>query len=101
MFDGHPMNQSKWANFLESLATSGGNLFLLTVLFILLLIAGLFMMQKWGPGAPTVITIVGLIGTFAGALVGILRGSRVDTPPNTTVDQTIVTKTVPPTEAPK
>jgi len=80
---------------------SGGNLFLLTTFSICLLIAGLYMMQRYGPGAPTVITIVGLISTFAGALVGILRGSRVETPPNTTVDQTTVTKTVPPVEEKK
>jgi hypothetical protein len=94
---------SRWANFLNSLATSGGNLFLLSVFSLILMFTTLFLMVKFGPGAPAVITMVASFSSFIGALIGILRGSRIDTPPNTTVDQTITTRTVPPTsdEPPK
>lgn len=95
------MNQSKWANFLNSLATSGGNLFLLAMFSLILLITTCYLMVHFGPGAPAVITVVSSFSAFTGAMIGILRGSRVETPPNTTVEQTVVTKTVPPTEAPK
>lgn len=90
------MNGSKWTNFLNSLATSGGNLFLLAFFSMLLLAVSVFLIVKYGPSAPAVTLVVGSFGTFTGALVGILRGSRIDTPPNTTVDQTTTTKTIPP-----
>lgn len=95
------MTPSKWSNFLNSLATSGGNLFLLAFFTLTLMAVTVFLMQKYGPAAPTVITIVAAFSTFTGAMVGILRGSRVETPPNTTVDQTTVTKTTVPVEEPK
>ena len=97
------MNPSRWANFLNSLATSGGNLFLLAAFSLVLLFTTIYLMVHFGPGAPAVITVVGSFSAFTGAMIGILRGSRVESaPPNTTMDQTTVTRTVPPAEeAPK
>jgi hypothetical protein len=90
------MNGSKWSNFLNSLATSGGNLFLLAFFSLLLLAVSVFLVVHYKPDAPAVTLVVGSFGTFTGALVGILRGSRVDTPPNTTVTTDTHTQTVPP-----
>ena len=90
------MNPSRWSNFLNSLATSGGNLFLLAMFSLILMFTTITLMVKFGPGNPAVITIVGSFSAFTGAMIGILRGSRIETPPNTTVDQTTTTRTTPP-----
>jgi len=69
---------SRWTNFLNSLATSGGNLFLLVVFSLIFVCASVVLMLKFGPTVPAVLLLTGLVGTFTGALVGILRGSRDD-----------------------
>ena len=71
---------SRWTNFLNSLATSGGNLFLLAFFSLLMLGVSVLLMVKFGPSAPAVTLVVGSFGTFTGALVGILRGSRPEPP---------------------
>lgn len=94
-----------WNAFLNSLATSGGNIFMLFMMSLILLVVSLYLMTKFGPGAPAVITLVGAFGTFTGALVGILKGSRVDpVPSNLTSTTSTTTSTIPPPvtpEAPK
>lgn len=93
----------KWNAFLNSLATSGGNIFALFIMSLILLSVALYLMIKFGPGAPAVITLVASFGTFTGALVGILKGSRVEpVPPNLTSTTSTTTSTIPPPpEAPK
>lgn len=102
MSDKAPESLPNWNAFLNSLATSGGNIFMLFMMSLILLVVSLFLMIKFGPGAPAVITLVGAFGTFTGALVGILKGSRVDpVPPNVTSTTSTVTSTIPPPEVPK
>ncbi len=57
-----------WVCFLNSIATPGGNLILLFVLLLLLIPTMVFLMVKFGPGAPVVITIVTITSGFAAAI---------------------------------
>lgn len=77
------MFRNKWQKFLDSLATNGGNLFLLAFFSVVLLGVSVFLMIKFGPAHAAVTLVVGSFGTFTGALVGILRGSRSDSAPQT------------------
>lgn len=97
MSDKAPESLPNWNAFLNSLATSGGNIFMLFAMSLILLAVALYLMIKFGPGAPAVITLVGAFGTFTGALVGILKGSRLDpVPPNVTSTTSTTTSTIPP-----
>lgn len=95
-------NGGGWTTFLNSLATSGGNLFLLAFFTLVIMFIIIPIMIYFGPSSPSVITLTGAFSAFTGAMIGILRGSRIDTPPNTTVTQDTHTSTIPPVEeAPK
>ena len=96
-----PVRMAGWTAFLNSLATSGGNLFLLGFFSIILLFMVTFVMVHFGPASPSAITLVGSFSAFTGALIGILRGSRVDpVPPNMTATTSTTTSTIPPPAVP-
>jgi hypothetical protein len=65
-----------WTAFLNSLATSGGNLFLLAFFSLVMMAVTALAMIKYGPTAPVVTTISGSFMAFTGAMIGILRGSK-------------------------
>lgn len=69
------MTPSKWGNFLNSLATPGGNLFLLFLLVMLFVPTIILLMIKFGPGAPVVITMASITSGFAGALMNGTNGN--------------------------
>jgi hypothetical protein len=93
-----------WTAFLNSLATSGGNLFLLGFFSLVLMTVSALAMIKYGPGAPVVNTIVGSFMAFTGAMIGILRGSKETDPiPANTMratSTTVSTNPPPPTPGP-
>jgi hypothetical protein len=60
--------QGGWLCFLNSIATPGGNLFLLFALLCLFIPTMILLMIRFGPGAPVVITIVAITSGFAGAI---------------------------------
>ncbi len=64
---------------------------------IILLVMTTYVMVHFGPASPSAITLVGSFSAFTGALIGILRGSRVDpVPPNMTATTSTTTSTIPP-----
>jgi hypothetical protein len=67
----HPLDHpcsSRWQCWLNSLATPGGNLFLLCSLLLLFIPTMILLMVAFGPGSPVVITIVTITSGFAGAI---------------------------------
>lgn len=78
MADSTPANpcQGGWLCFLNSIATPGGNLFLLFVLLWLFIPTIILLMIKFGPGAPVVITIVSITSGFAGAITTRMGGDN-------------------------
>lgn len=79
---------SKWQAFLNSLATAGGNLFVLAFFAVVTMSGSVVILLKFGPSNPVVATIVGTLSasTFVGALVGILRGNSATDHPAPPVD---------------
>ena len=63
-----------WTSFLNSLATNGGNLFLLMFLSVVMIGAGVALMVKYGPTAPAVMLIVTSGNNAFVALIAILKG---------------------------
>ena len=61
----------KWENFLSSLSTRGGKIFLLMI-FMLLFSALLFFVA--GLDTEVKAAFLAIFGTFGGALIGALRG---------------------------
>lgn len=61
--------KSRWESFIESLDTKGGQLLILLSCFLVSLGSCIFVVVKYGPGAPVAISIVGVLTTFVGALV--------------------------------
>lgn len=64
----NPCPCNSWYCWLQSWASPGGNLVLLSILTVLLLTAMVLLMIKYGPGAPVVITIVSIASAYAGAI---------------------------------
>ena len=59
---------SGWYCWLQSLATPGGNLFVLFVLLAVFVPAMIYLMVWYGPGSPVVITLVTITSGFAAAM---------------------------------
>lgn len=75
----NPCQGNWWQCFLNSLATPGGNLFVLFVLLVLFVPAMVMLMVWYGPGAPVVITMVTITSGFAAAVttrMGQTQGMR-------------------------
>lgn len=64
----NPCPCNGWYCWLQSWASPGGNLVLLTLLAIIFVGTMVFLMVRYGPAAPVVITIAALASTFAGAI---------------------------------
>lgn len=65
----NPCPCNGWYCWLQSWASPGGNLVLLTFLTLVLVATMVLLMIKYGPGAPVVITIVSIATGFAGAIM--------------------------------
>ena len=67
------MKQNWWTAFLGSLATPGGSVFVLLVALSVLTPIVAFCMVKFGPSAPVVINLNGMLAGFAGALIAVVN----------------------------
>lgn len=54
--------------WVQTWATPGGNLILLTFLTVFLITVTVYMMHAWGPASPAVMFVVPIAGGFAGAV---------------------------------
>jgi hypothetical protein len=67
---------NKWQGFLDSLATTGGNILILVLFAFILLVGSVYVMIKFGPSIPTVAFVTGSYGQFQGALLMALVGKN-------------------------
>ena len=91
----------KWQYFLTSLATSGGNLFLLVSFVILLLALVLHVLHDSTSNGQVTTVILSTFSAFSGALLQALRGRSGDTNPipgGTTTTAVTTTSTIPKVE---
>ena len=84
-----------WHCWLQSWATAGGNLVLLSGLTIFLIAAVIFLMIRFGPASPAVMFLVPIAGGFAGAVT-----TRMGINPDTRTQHTRSSDALPP-EPPK
>ena len=73
----------KWQYFLTSLATAGGNLFVLAVFVLILLSLTVYVLLHASGNTQVVNAITGAFTTFSGALLLALKGRHDDTNPPT------------------
>jgi xanthosine utilization system XapX-like protein len=90
----------KWQYFLNSLATVGGNLFVLTVFVLILLGLVLYTLRVPSANPQVVTTIVGTFGSFSGALLLGLKGRSTDTNPSNVTSTTTTTSSPDPSTKP-
>lgn len=74
-----PARPSWWGTFIDSLATEGGNLALLSFFVVFMLCVLIFTFVRYGPSSPSAITIGNAFMGFVGALTLSLRGRRQST----------------------
>lgn len=89
----------KWQYFLNSLATVGGNLFVLSIFVLLFFGLVLYTLHDASANVQVISTVTGAFTTFSGALLLALKGRTTDANPSTTggttFSTTIETKTTP------
>ena len=90
----------KWQYFLNSLATVGGNLLLLSMFVLLFLGLVLYALRVPSANPQVVTTIITTFTSFSGALLLGLKGRTTDTNPSN-VTSTTTTTTIPPEPTPK
>lgn len=76
--------------FLQSWASPGGNIVLLSALTVFLIVATVYMMHAWGPASPAVMFVVPIAGGFAVAVttrMGISNASSSTSTTTRTPDQ--------------
>ncbi len=93
----------KWQYFLNSLATVGGNLFLLAMFVLVFLGLVLFVLHDPSANVQVVTTVTSAFTGFSGALLLGLKGRTTDANPSTTggtttssTTQTTTTPAIPP-----
>jgi FtsH-binding integral membrane protein len=94
----------KWQYFLNSLATVGGNLFLLAIFVGVFLGLVLFVLHDTSANVQVVTTITSAFTGFSGALLLALKGRTTDTNPSTgggTTTSSTTTETTSPINTPK
>jgi len=72
----------KWQYFLNSLATVGGNLFVLLTMVLILLGLVLYTLHDTNANSQIVTVVSSTFSGFAGALLAALRGRSTDTNPS-------------------
>ena len=93
----------KWQYFLNSLATVGGNLFVLFICFVGMLGLVLYTLHDANSNVQIVATLTTTFGNFSGALLLCLKGRSTDTNPSPsggTTSTSVVTQTTTPTTPP-